>query len=262
MEAEEEFGEAGDEVVAEGIREMAFEAAGPGGGPAGFHGVEPAFGGIAHDEAVVGFVGEDAGDGVAEHVAAGFPVAFVGDAQEFRGGFGIEGVEVSAAVEERMGLYGFDAEADETFAGSEGGVAAAQAAVAEEVESPEGGGEKSERAFERLGGELPGGEDFAAEVAHAEFGVLGGEAAGGAAGPAVFVVEPAFEAFVAGFIRAGFDGGEPFGAHVFRGEAGAAVHEEAAETHIGQDADLAAEFGGVQLAVPGPEGFATVGGWG
>jgi pyridoxine 5-phosphate synthase len=64
---------------------------------------------------------------------------------------------------------------------------------------------------------------------------------------------------VAACREAGADAIEPLLAQVFGRQPDARMHEEAAHAHALKDTHLAAQFLGLQFAVPGPEGFAAIG---
>ena len=89
-------------------------------------------------------------------------------------------------------------------------------------------------------------------------GILGDQAAGGARGPAVLIVKPGLHVQLLSLVHAGGHAVHPLPRQVRRHQAHAAVHEEPAHAHPVHQADLAAEFGRVQPAVPGPERRATI----
>ena len=110
-----------EEDLRETIRRVVAEAAAEPRGEA----VGPALG----EEA--GLVREDAGDGPAERAADGARVALVREGDEMADRLARERVRVAAAVVPRIGRNRASVDAEPFLAGAQGGVRAAQAAVAE-----------------------------------------------------------------------------------------------------------------------------------
>lgn len=211
--------------------------------------------------AVVGLVRENAGDGLAEVAAAFREVGLVRDLDELVDRLRAERVEVGAVVVPAVGCVGAVVEAQQRLALGARGVGAGEAAVGGDLVLVRlaGDGEPGERDGRAAGFDVGAVRAVLHdEPAQAVLGEdLGDLAAGGAAGPAVLVVEPGVHAQLLRLVGAGLDAGEPVATEIFGVEAHARMHEEAAEAHLLHDADLAAQLGGREFGVPGPEGRAA-----
>ena len=163
-------------------------------------------------------------------------------------------------------LRDLDEVAHAPFAGTQRGARPREAAVGGDGLLGAGGVRRIVRRKRRLGEprerarparglpEVRVGDALEREVARAEAALLRDAPARGAAGPAVLVVHPRAQAGLVHLVDARADAVEPRTAEVLGGEARAAVHEEAAEPHLAEDADLRAAFVRVEPGVPRPEG--------
>ena len=193
-------------------------------------------------------------------------IGLVGNADEFADGGGIQRVDVGLAVVPAARLRDLDEVPHAPLAGAQRGARPREAAVGGDGLLGAGGVRRIVRRERRLGEpreraraargllEVRVGDALEREVARAEAARRRDAPARGAAGPAVLVVHPRAHAGPAGLVDARADAVEPLAPEVFGGEAGAAVHEEAAEAHLAERADLRAAFVRIEPGVPRPEG--------
>ena len=226
----------------------------PAGGPAvrsgrrgGRTGAVPATTGAVAAAGVLRLVGEDAGDGAAELAADRLAVHLVRLLQELLGGVAIEDIDIfPGPVEEMDGGLARLSGRPQTAAARPGGgtnVAALGVLLGEEHRHGALRGFPLRR-LDFLEREVLLAVDLAAGV---------DAAGGGAARPAVLVVEPRSDAGVRAFVDGGPDGLHPLRPQVRRLETGPGVHEMAAQAAPRHLADLPPDLLRVDPVVPGPE---------
>ena len=188
-------------IVAKALLEGLGERLGP------RHGVEEAIASVD----VVGFVGEDAGDGRPEVLAVVLEVGLVGDFQELLDGFRVHRVQVGLVVEPAGGDFRMDIEDHQFTAGGgfrrkrlhalrgNDGLAVLRE-FRHKIRQAILSGRLEVRGFRRA---------LAPQPADAVLGVLGDQTAGRSGGPAVLVIEPRLHLELLRFVRAGADAFEP-----------------------------------------------------
>ena len=185
---------------------------------------------------ILGLVGEEAFDGLAEFVGKAFVVALVGFFNEGIHDLGVENIRdgrIGAVVD--AVVFGF-------ALGRSGNTP--QLTVMEGINGQSGG--------------IKIGLDLVAHVVGPVLGILQQGTAGKAAGPSVFVIAPGIHAQLAGLVHRGIHGFKPFFPHIGRFQAAPGVHEEATHTGLVHILDLMAQMVGLQAVVPAPERHALV----
>ena len=213
----------------------------------------------AHERAAMRFVGEDALDRIAEILPRVPLVGLVREANVLLRRLPLHGVDIGVAVVERTFRHRHDAECQHGLPRQlVGGGRLRHWLDIEDIslvlQPAAPGTERSillpfpGREIERSTGHL-----LKADELHLEVGVGRDHPASRAAGPAVFVIEPALHTEPLALLGTGIGQREPLLAQVLRHQAGAGVHKIAAHAHFLEDMDLSDQFILLELAIPGPE---------
>ena len=199
-------------------------------------------------------VGENSGNCLTELVAHGGEILFVSHLNELLNGLGVQGVHVGFVVEPRALARQLPPNVPQSALSL---LALGQHAVGlqalvlpqhhVEAGEEEGGGADGEV---RVAGE--------GDVALTVGVILGDVAAAKSRGPLVLVVEPRQHLVLLGVVGAGLDQTHESLGEVGGGHTVAAMHMEAAQTHLLENVDLTAQLVRLQVAVPRPEGSAAV----
>ena len=209
---------------------------------------------LAHE---LRLVGKDGGDGLTELVAHGIEVTLVSHLDEAVDGLLVEGVHVGFVVVPRTLARQLPPDAPHRTLGGIGRLVLSQHAVGlQTLILPQ----HHVEAGDEEGGTTDGviGITGKGEVSLTVGIVLGDVAAAEARGPLVLVVEPRQHLVLLGVVGAGLDQTHEAVGKVGGGHTVAAMHMEAAQTHLLEHVDLTAQLVPLQVTVPCPEGGAAV----